>query len=199
LLGIGSGLLGIGSGLLGIGSGLLGIGSGLLEIGSGLLGIGSGLLGIGDGLLRTESGLLGLGEGCIAAASAGAAVLPEDQASDDTEDGRCWGVLYCTITLTVFVGFDISGSRSGEIFETSAKATRAANTTTQTTMARASCLECLGKNDCISLPQSNHVQGTLMLVQSDNCGQDYLGVTEGNEANINLHLKLHDSATLRSD
>src|SRR5579859_6993417 len=31
-------------------------------------------------------------------------------------------VLYCTITLTLFAGFDSSGSRSGEILELSAKA-----------------------------------------------------------------------------
>src|SRR5579864_755621 len=42
----------------------------------------------------------------------------------------CGGELYCTITLTLFAGFEISGRRSGEILEVSAMARAIVNKAT---------------------------------------------------------------------
>src|SRR5690348_12387468 len=67
------------------------------------------------------------------------------------QDCDCCGgvVLYCTITLTVLLGFASSGSRSGEILALSAKATPTVSKTKQTIVNRANCLECLSHKACI--------------------------------------------------
>ena len=59
------------------------------------------------------------------------------------------GLLYCTITLTLFEGFDNSGKRSGEIFEVSANADPASSRASKRTANRDICFVYF-RVDCIS-------------------------------------------------
>jgi len=90
--------------------------------------------------------------------------LPTIPSSPPLDVQVCTGALYCTMTLTVCEGFESSGSRSGEIFELSAKAEPAVRSTSHKTAALASFRVYL---DGIALSKGNRIA-------KGNCGANLL-------------------------
>src|SRR5713226_4969205 len=89
--------------------------------------------------------------------------LPTTPSSPPLDVHVCTAVLYCTTTLTVFEGFDSSGSRSGEIFELSANAEPAISSTSHKAAKRASFRVYV---DCIALSKGNRIAKDIMAVTS---------------------------------